>query len=226
MRHLDRNDETAGIALWLAELEAHPPDYLMTLFPGEVLGSRYLELTRRILDENPQAAWATTWAESTHVPSQEPYAGFDFSVPLEVMFYHPVPFAVLRYSAYRRSGGWNLALPRGWRQWDLWLRLHQDGHEGIVAPEWDAKFIPYSGVKLDVPVHGKAHELRLETVARRNKELFGEYGVDLWIARSANPIVVHVPIPAPLPKPFWFRVVRFIKRRLGIYREPREQMPP
>lgn len=213
------SDESA-LALWLDRLAKHPPDYLMTLWPGEQLGEEYLVRTQRALEENPGAAWATTWMESCHQGSQEPYAGFDFSTPLELMFYHAVPFALVRYDLFQKVGGWNLELPTGWRQWDLWLAFHQAGHDGIVLPLWQGKFIPYSGIKLDVPVHQKAHELAMERVAKRNRLLFDRHSTEMWISRSAAPIIVHVKVPAPVPKPIPYRIVRFALRQVGLWREP------
>lgn len=192
--HTHRDGEQTAIELWLEKMvEPRQPDYLMTMWPSETLDEDFLKITREVLESHDRVAWATTWAESCHDGGQEPYAGFDFSVPLEMMFYHPVPFALIRRDAFTEVGGWNLALPPGWRQWDLWLAFAEAGWEGIVVPEWRAKFIPYAGIKLHPPSHPKAHEMVLQAVVRRNARLFAEHGADLWIAELTNRVE---PVPA------------------------------
>lgn len=186
--HTHKDGEQTALDLWLHKYVAkQKPDYLMVMWPSETIDEEYLSVTRRVLDATPQAAWATTWTESCHDGSQEPFAGFDFSVPLEMMFYHPIPYALIRYDAFQKVGGWNLELPTGWRQWDLWLALHQAGYEGIVIPEWHGAHIPYAGVKLHAPTHPKAHEMVLDAIVERNQKLFAEHGARMWITTLTNP---------------------------------------
>lgn len=220
--HSRRDGDASAIDLWLRMIESQPvkPDYLMTFWPSETVDEDYLALCQGILESDPRRAWATTWGKSCHVGSQEPYAGFDFSVPLEMMFYHPVPYALIRYQAFLEVGGWNLELPNGYRQWDLWLAFEQAGYEGIVLPEWHGEYIPYSRIKLEAPEHPKAHELALEGVTRRNRRLFLEHGVDLWVAHMTNRLpptkeVPEPPAPLPLEDSTAKELARALFRRLG-----------
>jgi hypothetical protein len=66
------------------------------------------------------------------------------------MYYHPVPFAVIREDAFRQAGGWNFDLPAGWREWDLWLAFHQAGWKGVVVPEWLAEYQPSASLSCAV----------------------------------------------------------------------------
>lgn len=185
-------DDSTAIELWCRRLETIRPDYLLQMWPGEVLYDRYFEETLRVLRRGTKVAWCTTWAKSNHTGPQEPYAGFDFKVPLELMYHHPVPFAVLRYDAFCEAGGWNYDLPAGWRQWDLWINLEQAGWQGIVIPHWLAEFVPYNGTKTDPPWFQKSHELALERLVARNRKLLGEHAVEMWIGETvARNVLAH-----------------------------------
>ncbi|MFO0947793.1 MAG: glycosyltransferase family 4 protein [Planctomycetota bacterium] len=190
VHHSRKESDESALELWLKRVAEYKPDYLMCMWPSEILDEQYFKATHKVLLEEDKVAWATTWAPSCHVGSQEPYAGFDFSVPLEMMFYHPVPFALIRYDAFLEVGGWNLELPAGWRQWDLWLAFEQAGWRGLVIPEWHGQFIPYAGIKLHAPDHAKAHEMILQAVVQRNQKLFADHGADLWITHMTNRLPV------------------------------------
>lgn len=178
-------DESA-LATWVRALEEDSPAYLMTMWPSEELGEDYFVTCRNAMLRDHEVAWATTWMESIKVPSQEPYAGFDFSLPLELLFYHAVPFALLRYDLFKKVGGWNLELAAGYRQWDLWLALHRHGYKGIVVPEWQGKYVPWGQIKCTPPSHPKAYELVLEAITRRNADLFRANGPLMFIAQATN----------------------------------------
>jgi hypothetical protein len=159
----------------------------MMIHAGERVEPAYLKEIISVFEREPSTGWVTSWAFSTDPQQNRPYAGFDFSLPLELLYHHPVPFAVISYAAFRSVGGWNLNLPAGWRMWDLWLALQQSGFQGIVIPKWLAHFDPKAGRTLDVPQHGKAHEVILEAVAERNSALFAEHAVSMYVNLASNP---------------------------------------
>lgn len=192
-----------GLVRWIERLDATRPELLLELQAGEILGEEYLETVVRALDLDPDAAWATTWSLATDGDAAATFSGLDFSAPLEMIHYHPVPFAVIRRDRFRHAGGWNPALPRGWRQWDLWLAFLGRGLRGVVVPVWAARHHPSSGRPLPVD-HPKAYEVVLEAITARNRELFREHGATLWIAalvERLSPPCPGVPVAGPIGPP-------------------------
>ena len=172
--------DCSSVPMWLDHVARLRPDFLLTLHPGNTVDEEYLTMTARVLAQHPKAAWATTWARSVG-GGDGCYAGFDFEVPLEMLHYHPVPMALIRRRAFDEVGGWNLELAGGWRQWDLWLALHQAGWSGLVVPAWHAEYRAGTRCFLDVSHYDRAAELILDAVIRRNRRLFAEHGSELWI---------------------------------------------
>jgi glycogen(starch) synthase len=202
---LAATDAGAAVRAWTTGMEGVPPTYLMCLRAGETVDESYLEICRRVLDGRPEAAWATTWSLPLDPSVGEPFAGLDFTLPLDLTDHHPVPFAVIRWSDFQALGGWNADLPDGWREWDLWLAAAGAGRVGVVVPEWCARHRIGAGQPRPVE-HAKAYELALEAIARRNARLFADHGVDLWIKSlvdrlqppaSAVPRVLPAVDPAP-----------------------------
>lgn len=181
-----RDDDNSALAAWLRRMPEVQPDYLMTMWPWDELAPDYFTEVRQTFGLMDKVGWATSWAESVPAGMQEPYVGYDFAVPLELLYYHAVPLAMIRYDAFQAVGGWNLELPAGWRQWDLWLALHQAGWHGLVTPKWLARYIPYGGIRPQEPLHAKAHELILEAIVERNDKLFQQYGGMFLIRRASD----------------------------------------
>lgn len=228
----------AGLWHWFQHVKKTSPDYFFRLRPGEAVDENYFSLAGEALEVEPGVAWATTWLESVEDRPQRPWVGFDFSLPLEMICYHAVPYAVVRYVAYQEVGGMNFDLPTGWREWDLWLAMHSSGWKGKVYPAWGGKYIPWWGTELSAIEHPKAQELVLERIVRRNSRVFAEHGSWLWVALISNqtarraeqkqrdggnhtPSVQPSPNAAPhaeplpvRPKSLLFRAARKIKRML------------
>ncbi len=188
-------EDSSALDYWLAQLGQSRPDYLFTLYPGETVDPEYLLHTVAVLDHEPRVAWATTWCKSLSERYPYPFAGFDFSLPLEMLYYHPVPFALVRYAALIEVGGWNPKLPAGWQSWDLYLAFAQADWEGLVVPEWHAHYLPEAGNDLRPPDHEKAYELVLEEIIHRNRRLFAEHGGHMWLNQVTNPVYQLPPYP-------------------------------
>ncbi|MBY0586486.1 glycosyltransferase family 4 protein [bacterium] len=171
---------------WFQHVEKTKPDFIFRLRPGETIAPNYFEITGQALHVEPRVAWATTWLESVDDRPQRPFVGFDFSLPLEMICYHSIPYAVIRYEAYREVGGYNFDLPTGWRDWDLYLALHEASWHGKVHATWGGRYLPWWGIDLASIDHPKAQELVLERIVRRNRKSFEEHGAWLWVSMISN----------------------------------------
>ncbi|MBV8780937.1 MAG: glycosyltransferase family 4 protein, partial [Phycisphaerae bacterium] len=171
--------EARHLSAWLEIVGEKKPQYFLTLLPGDKLDLKYFKTTLDLLSNDSQPAWATTWTRSNGREDLHSYSGMDFQVPLELTNYCPVPFAVIRRSAFDEVGGWNFDLPPAWRAWDLWLAFAQAGFGGRVAPAWQAAY-GHAPPGLEVPDYAMSHELILNHIVTRNRELFSEYGGTLW----------------------------------------------
>jgi hypothetical protein len=171
---------------WFQHIEQTKPDFFFRLRPGETVAPNYFQLVGEALEIEPRVGWATTWLESVDDRPQRPFVGFDFSLPLEMICYHAIPFGVIRYEAYREVGGYNFDLPTGWRDWDLYLALHGAGWHGKVHASWGGRYIPWWGIELATIEHPKAQELVLERIVRRNRKAFEEHGAWLWVSMVSN----------------------------------------
>ena len=177
--------DSRALARWLEGVERTRPAFLLLLSAGDALDEEYFEITLRSFQLDGDGAWATTWSLPAPGTAGEVFAGLDFTAPLEMMAYHPVPFAVIRRDRFDDVGGFNLRLPPGWMEWDLYLALLSRGWKGLVVPVWAARHLPTSGRPLPVG-HGKAYEMTLEAIAERNPELFRDHGATLWIAAQVD----------------------------------------
>jgi hypothetical protein len=178
--------ETEERRAWLARANESEADYLLTLWPGETIGPDYLRVTMAAMARNPGTAWATTWCEPVEGAAGVPYTGADFSLPLELVSYHPVPVALIRHDAFQQVGGWNLELPPGWREWDLWLAFAEAGMQGVVVPSWHARFVPRCEYTIQEPESPDRLSLILEKIVARSPALFDRHGTDLWLHRMVN----------------------------------------
>jgi hypothetical protein len=171
---------------WLDFLRSAEPDFLFRMRPGETLDPTYFAKTGQALEIESNVGWATTWLESVDDRPQRPFVGFDFSVPLEMIYYHAVPYCVMRYQAFRDVGGVRFDLPLGWRDWDLFLALQEAGWQGKVVPDWQGRYIPWWGNELCTIDHPKAQELVLERIVRRSPQIFRDHGCWLWVSLISN----------------------------------------
>lgn len=171
---------------WFEHVKRTRPDFVFKLRPGETVSPDYFLKCGEALAIEPRVAWATTWLESVDDEPQRPFVGFDFSVPLEMICYHAIPFALIRYEALEEVGGYNFSLPTGWRDWDFYLALHGASWHGKVVPAWGGHYLPWWGYELSAIEHPKAQELVLERIVRRNKRLFEEHGYWMWVAMISN----------------------------------------
>lgn len=182
----DDGFDRALLGSWMDLLNSDPPDFLLVLRSGDRLGDDYFWTTLQTLERHQQTAWATTWAFATGDQDRIPYAGFDFETPLEMIYHHPVPFALIRFGALSEVGGWNLELPTGWREWDLWLAFEENGFKGSVVPVWQAHYMPAASRCLAPLHHGKTYEKTLEAIIARNPGLFRDHGATMWLAEKID----------------------------------------
>jgi glycogen(starch) synthase len=190
--YLRGDDNASAVAAWTVDLENLPPDLVLCLRAGETVDETYVDICRRVFERRDDAAWATTWSLPLDSALGEPFAGLDFTLPLDLTDHHPVPFAIIRWSDLQALGGWNTELPDGWREWDFWLAAAAAGRAGVVVPQWCAHHRVGSGQPFPVE-HPKAYEMTLEAVARRSATVFAEHAVDLWI----KSLVDRLQPPAP-----------------------------
>jgi glycosyltransferase involved in cell wall biosynthesis len=180
---------------WRAErLAVRNPDYALVLWPGDTISRDYLSVTLAALAANEDAAWVTSWA-GAETAGGVPYAGLDFTLPLDVVAHHPVPFAVIRHRALVAVGGWNLDLPLGWSDWDLWLAFAGAGLEGLVLPRWLGRYAARPERTLWPPPTLEARSIVLDAIVARSPEIFARHGAMLWRYRIMNSIEL-VPEPA------------------------------
>jgi glycosyltransferase involved in cell wall biosynthesis len=177
----ERPSNNAARALWLERARHTKADYLFPLWPGDAPDVSFLDATLRVLEEESDVAWATTWLLPAFDTVGFAYAGFDFSTPLELIGYHPVPFASIRASAFDEVGGYNLDLPTGWTDWDLWLAFEEGGKRGIVIPLWLGRFLPRMEYTLTPPEASELHTVVLERILERSPKVFQRHGVGLWL---------------------------------------------
>jgi glycosyltransferase involved in cell wall biosynthesis len=178
--------ERAATRAWL-DGAAAGATLLLVLEAGDLLDPDYLAIAAGALATDPRAAWATTWIRREVDGELWPYAGFDFSAPLELVSYHPIPFAVVRREAFAAVGGWNLDLPVDWREWDLRLAFEQAGLAGIVAPVWAGNSPRGPVFRLPVPEDAATHERIRAAIAERNRALFARHVVDVWLSQASAP---------------------------------------
>lgn len=186
---------TAALRRWIDTLDDIRPDYVLMLWPGETIEPMYLKVTIGTLARLPRAAWATTWLLPAGAAGV-PFAGLDFTIPLDLLAYHPVPFAVMRYSAWKQAGGLNPDLPAGWREWDLLLACADAELEGVVLPCWLGRYVPRAELMPAPPAHPETFSALLERIVHRHRRLFERAAVDLWLYRVVNSVSTAPPPPA------------------------------
>lgn len=197
----ERGDERTARAAWLERCAAEPPDHLLTAWPGETFEPEFLPAGLAALAAHPQAAWLGVWSLPTDGASVGPLTPFDFSLPLELLDWHPAAHMLIRYAAFLDVGGWNLALPPGWCEWDFCLACEAAGHAGLVLPAWLSHFVPRPELGLEPPAYRDALPLWMEQIVARNRMLFDRHGALLWLFRAQNSITTMPPPPRREPEP-------------------------
>lgn len=178
--------EASALRAWLAAAREHKPDYLCVLWPSEQMEERYLAATIEMLARDASLGWATTWMLPADPALPDLYAGFDFAPPLDVVHHHPVPFALIRAAAFEQVGGWDLDLPSGWREWGLWLAMHDAGLRGGVVPMWLARFVPRMDYTLRRPESREQLRVMLERIMERSPAAFSGHEGLLWLWSLVN----------------------------------------
>ena len=193
-RRGDGEDALAGdLQRWLERLAGDEPDYLMVLRAGETVESPYFSVTARVLDQEPDTAWATTWSLPAAGAAAPPYAGLDFTLPLDLLVHQPVPFALIRYDAFRSVGGWNFELPPGWREWCLWLAFAQAGLNGVTVPCWLGRFVPRRDPSAGPSEHDHMLGWVLDRVVESYPDVFNAHSTTLWRYRMLNSVTTLPP---------------------------------
>ncbi len=193
---LHGDSEDIWFAQWTARVSTQRADLLLKLHVGETIDAEYLSATLEAMLRDERVSWATTWALPADEPELGPYCGWDFS-SLDITDYRPIPFALIRGEHLRQVGGWNNDLPEGWRDWDLWLALAQQGLQGQVIPSWLARYTNSGALNLTPPAHRKSHELVIEKIAARNGGFFKANAQDIWMAAQLG----HISPPHRRQKP-------------------------
>ncbi len=209
----------AARRLWLARARETNADYLLQLWPWEQIEPTYLASCLEVMRSDATAAWVTSWALPVDGTVGQPYAGYDFSTPLEIIEYHPVPLALIRREALERVGGLNHELPAGWSQWDLWLALHEAGLRGVVIPYWLARYVPRMEYTLERPGTHEIYTTMLDTITARSPQVFARHATDLWlfaVLSAAMPGATFAGPAAPHETKFddwWVMTKKYLKRR-------------
>lgn len=217
--HADGSEPDAARRLWLARAKELGAEYLLQLWPWERVEPTYLASCLAVMQDDPGVGWATSWALPVDGTVGPPYAGFDFSTPLEIMEYHPVPLALIRSEALERVGGLNHELPSGWSQWDFLLALHEAGLRGVVIPFWLARYVPRMEYTLERSATHEVYTAMLESVTARSPGVFARHATDLWLyAVLSRSLPGDVPVGPAAPHEthfddWWVMTKRYLKRR-------------
>lgn len=169
---------------WLERAREAGAAYMLELWPWEQPSPDYLACVLDAMERRPKVAWATTWSLPVDGTEGPPYAGWDFSAPLELIEHHPVPFSVIRRSSLEVVGGWNQELPQAWADWDLRIAFEEAGEEGVVVPLWLGRYVPREEYALRSPGTSDRLTQLLEVVTQRSPGVFARSGVELWLFRT------------------------------------------
>jgi len=108
--------------------------YLCALGADDRLAPRYLEATLSRLEADPSLTWVSTWLQTFGDESWvwRPER-CDVAALLAECTVHGA--ALVRLDAVRAAGGYDERMREGNEEWDLWLRLAERGHCGVILPE-------------------------------------------------------------------------------------------
>ena len=116
-------------------IENSAGEYICALDADDRLAPTFLEKTIRVLDHDPSVAFVSTWLRTFGDEEWEWHQDRCDLVALlaecTVMTAAPVRRAVLR-----EVGGYDLAMGKIFAEdWDLWIRIVERGHRGMILPE-------------------------------------------------------------------------------------------
>ncbi len=128
--------EHAGLARARnAGISAATGAYLCALDADDRLEPRFLDKAIRVLEEEPEVAFVSCWLRAFGAEDWE-WKPERCDLPALLAEDTVLTAALVRRDAVLAVGGYDTAMPaQGDEDWDLWLRLVEQGYRGRILPE-------------------------------------------------------------------------------------------
>ncbi len=152
-----------------AGMSAARGTYLVPLDADDALEPTYLERMVEGLEADPEAAFAACRArlfgdiDVVWIP--RPYNPYQFALSNSI-----VGCVLMRRDAYLAVGGYDETMRHGNEDWDLWLRLLEDGWGVVEVPEVLFRYRKH-GISMSVETEARFEQGRAEIV-ERHPELY------------------------------------------------------
>ena len=151
--------------------------YLCALDADDRLLPTFFEQTVRVLGDNPQFAFCSSWLR-TFGEEQWDWTPATCDLPALLWENTVLTAALVRRSVVVELGAYDTAMPeQGDEDWDLWLRLVAAGHRGTILPEILFEYRRRPGSMSTVSWYGSAHLPLLRYRVEKFREL---YATHLW----------------------------------------------
>lgn len=138
--------------------------FIVPLDVDDAIEPQFIEALRTALEENPSAAYATSWTRLTGdvdaiwIPRR-------FNEYQILLSNSNVGCVLMRRSAFDAVGGYDESMRSGNEDWDLWVRMMAAGHSMIEVPEVLFRYRKH-GVTMSVRTEARYEEARAEMVQK------------------------------------------------------------
>jgi len=144
-------------------------EFLCALDADDRLAPRYLEATLAPLERDPSLTWVSTWLQMFGAESWV-WRRDRCDLPALLADCTVNGAALVRLDAVRAAGGYDSAMREGNEDWDLWIRLAERGHRGIILPEILFYYRRHAGSLSTVTLARDNHVRLVRALADKHRE--------------------------------------------------------
>jgi glycosyltransferase involved in cell wall biosynthesis len=160
-------------------------EFFCALDADDRLAPEWFARAVAVLDERPGVAFVSHWLETfgderwTWMPQR-----CDLSALLARNSVNGA--AVVRRDAFEAVHGYDEAMREGCEDWDLWLRLVEQGFSGFIIPEVLFYYRRRAGSMSRVMLDPDAYRRPLEVLVDKHADAYGRHLVDVLVAKEAE----------------------------------------
>jgi glycosyltransferase involved in cell wall biosynthesis len=164
-------------------------DLFCALDADDRLAPEWFEKGVVLLEANPDVAFVSHWLETF---GDEQWTWTPRSCELSALLARNTinGAALVRRPAFEAVGGYAEHMRHGCEDWDLWLRLVEQGYRGEIIPEVLFYYRRRATSMSRVMTEGNSYEVPLRELVRRHDDAYRVHLIDVMLASEAEALTL------------------------------------
>jgi glycosyltransferase involved in cell wall biosynthesis len=163
--------------------------YLCALDADDRLDPRYFERAVPILDRRPELTFLSTWLR-TFGDEEWEWTPRQCDLPTLLAECTVNGPSLVRRSAVVAVGGYDEGMREGNEDWDLWLRLVEQGHVGVILPEVLFYYRRRAGSLSTVCMNGPGHLRLMRALVTKHEAWYRRFLAEVLAHRDRETVRV------------------------------------